>query len=184
MDLGREESHLLFLPDLCLCCNIHILVGIMWLSQSWLGAQVGAWTPCDYVRSRAERTSPAFELHRFWLSFTRFSSFPSQVLRGTRILREKKRTHRSWKLRFPPAGFCGARGCSSLSRIVSFWRRESFQLCDKHGRISGFFPPLVPFSYSSCSSQVAWSVSVCSKGEYYFLLVGRRTFCCYYNREP
>lgn len=101
MDLGWEESHLLFLPDLCLCCNIHILVGIMWLSQSWLGAQVGAWTPCDYVRSRAERTSPAFELHRFWLSFTRYSSFPSQVLRGARILREKKQANRSRKLRFP-----------------------------------------------------------------------------------
>lgn len=177
MDLGWEESHLLFLPDLCLCCNIHILVGIMWLSQSWLGAQVGAWTPCDYVRSRAELTSPAFELHRFWLSFTRYSSFPSQVLRGARILREKSRQTDRGNFA-SRAGFCGARGCSSLSRTVSaFWRRKIFQLNDKHGRITGFPPPLMPFPYSSCSLEVAWSVSVCRTGEYFFfLLVGRRTF--------
>ncbi len=79
------------------------------------------------------------------LNFTAFGShsrasphFPAMCF--ARILREKKRTNRPWKLRLPPAGFCGARGCSSLSRIVSFWRREIFQLCDKHGRISGFFP--------------------------------------------
>jgi len=177
MDLGWEESHLLFLPDLCLCCNIHILVGIMWLSQSWLGAQVGAWTPCDYVRSRAERTSPAFELHRFWLSFTRYSSFPSQVLRGARILREKKQANRLRKLRFR-AGFCGARGCSSLSRTVSsVLKKKNLSTSRQTRKNYWIFFPIDAVSLFLLLFRSGMS-RVCLQDRWIlvFLLVGRRTF--------
>lgn len=50
-------------------------------SSCWLGAQVGEWTPCRLCQIACRnQTSPAFELHRFWLVFTLLRSFPSQVL--------------------------------------------------------------------------------------------------------
>lgn len=59
-------------------------------SLCWLGAQVGEWTPCRLCQIACRnQTSPAFELRRFWLAFTRFRSFPSQVLVTTKPHREK-----------------------------------------------------------------------------------------------
>lgn len=74
---------LLLPPALCLCCNVHIFSWRYYNSRSpcWLGAQVGEWTPCRLCQIACRnQTSPAFELHRFWLVFTLFRSFPSQVL--------------------------------------------------------------------------------------------------------
>lgn len=89
---------LLLPPALCLCCNVHIFSWRYYNSRSpcWLGAQVGEWTPCRLCQIACRnQTSPAFELHRFWLVFTLFRSFPSQVL-DDKPQRERERA-RVWQ---------------------------------------------------------------------------------------
>lgn len=79
------------------------------------------------------------------LNFTAFGShsratphFPARCFAG-RESSEKKSVQTDRGNFASRAGFCVARGCSSLSRAVSFWRRKIIQLNDKHGRIAGFF---------------------------------------------
>lgn len=156
----------------------------MSVSLCWLGAQVGKSTPCDYVRLRADQTSAAFELHRFWLSFTLSSSFPSQVLCKARNLEEKKHTH---KQNSSFAGLClrtsadckrssgtGRRFCRR--RVFSQLNKRCFFKDDRNKWNHYFHCIDAVFAAVSRIFQVACIASVSETGEFYCALGGHRTF--------
>lgn len=113
MDSRREESNLLFLPNLCLCCNIHIFVKVLCrsLCADWV-LRLASLRPA--IMSDCVQTKPAQPLN-----FTAFGShshtlphFPARCF-ARRETSKKKHTdtnspHRPRDFAFSPRWIVGA----------------------------------------------------------------------------
>lgn len=192
MDSGREESNLLFLPNLCLCGNIHIFVKVLcrFLCADWV-LRLASLRPA--IMSDCVQTKPAQPLN-----FTAFGShshtlphFLARCFARRETSKKKRHTHKhslsTAGLRLLTSVDCGRSSGTEQRRFAEeeeeIFNFETTAPSRRFKQVGAFIFIDAVFAILLRISEVACLASVCETGEYISVLVGYRTFLRCFERR-